>query len=267
MGDRWHYYRHPYSTEPGTGCRRRIIQRRSAKYGVYNGKLYFNANNQVHGPELFVTDDVTITLVKDVIAGTTGGQPTPIVFNGLLYIIYGNLYQLWKSDGTDAGTQLVKSIAPYSKFAGIWNSKLYMTNNFDYSVWESDGTAAGTGLIKVQNTNNQILSYSSDPMFTGYGGDFYFSGQCSGITGGYELVKLTLGGAAVTSFTFTGSGNWSNPANWSGGIVPPSTLPSGYSVVINGACILDLAVVFQSGSSLTVNAGKSLLILGSLTVQ
>ncbi len=234
---------------------------------VYNSKLYFTGNDQVHGNELFVSDGVTIQLVKDVLPGTDGSQPVPIVFNGLLYIIYGQLFELWKSDGTTAGTQLVKAIAPYSKFAGIWNNKLYMTNNFDYSVWESDGTAAGTGLIKVQNTNNQIFSYGADLTFMQFDGDLYFSGQCAGITGGYELCKLTLGGAAVTTFTFTGTGNWSNPANWAGGIVPPATLPSGYSVIINGACILDVAVVFQSGASLTVNAGKSLLILGSLTVQ
>ncbi len=232
---------------------------------VYNGKIYFTGNDQVHGNELFVTDGMTIQLVKDVLPGTDGSQPVPIVYNGLLYIIYSQLFELWKSDGTAAGTQLVKSIAPYSKFAGIWNSKLYMTNNFDYSVWESDGTAAGTGLIKVQNTINQIYSYGADQTFMQFNGDLYFSGNCYGITGGYELCKLTLGGAAVTTFTFTGSGNWSNPANWAGGLVPPSTLPSGYSVIINGNCILDVAVVFQSGASLTVNAGKSLLILGSLT--
>ncbi len=234
---------------------------------VYNGKIYFTGNDQVHGNELFVSDGITIQLVKDVLPGTDGSQPVPIVYNGLLYIIYGQLFELWKSDGTTAGTQLVKSIAPYSKFAGIWNSKLYMTNNFDYSVWESDGTAAGTGLIKVQNTNSQIFSYGADQSFVQFNGDFYFAGQCAGIAGGYELVKLTLGGAAVTAFSFTGSGNWSNPANWAGGMIPPATLPAGYSVVINGNCILDVAVVFQSGSSLTVSSGKSLLIIGSLTLQ
>lgn len=232
---------------------------------VYNSKMYFTGNDQVHGNELFVSDGITIQLVKDVLPGTNSSQPVPIVFNGLMYIIYGQLSELWKSDGTAAGTQLVKAIAPYSKFAGIWNSKLYMTNNNDYSVWESDGTAAGTGLIKVQNTNNQIFSYGSDLTFTAFNGDLYFAGQCYMITSGYELVKLTLGGAAVTAFTFTGSGNWSNPANWAGGMIPPSTLPSGYSVVINGNCILDVAVVFQTGASLTVNAGKTLVILGSLT--
>lgn len=233
---------------------------------VYNSKIYFTGTEQAHGIELFVSDGVTIQLVKDVIPGPDGSGPVPIVYNGLLYIIYSQLFELWKSDGTGAGTQLVKSIAPYSKFAATWNSKLYFTNNFDYSVWESDGTALGTGLIKVQNTNDPISSYGADQTFIEYNGELYFSGQCPVITGGYELCKLTLGGAAVTTFTFTGTGYWSNPANWAGGIVPPATLPSGYSVIIDGQCILDVAVVFQSGASITVKAGKSLVIIGSLTV-
>ncbi|MEO6453490.1 MAG: ELWxxDGT repeat protein [Ginsengibacter sp.] len=235
---------------------------------VYNSKLYFNGWDSAHGSELFVTNGTAAgtQLVKDVIPGTDGSQPQITVYNGLLYIIFSTLQQLWKSDGTAVGTELVRDILPYSKFAAIWNNKIYFTNNYDYLVWESDGSTAGTGPLKVQNTNNSVYSYGADYTFTQHNTELYFSGQCAGITGGYELCKLTVGAAAVTTFTFTGSGNWSNPANWSGGIVPPATLASGYSVIINGQCILDVAIVAQSGSSITVKAGKSLLILGSLTI-
>ena len=234
---------------------------------VYNSKIYFSGWDNIHGNELFVTDGSSTgtQLVKDIFPGTDGSQPKLIVYNGLLYLICQFTQELWKSDGTNAGTSLVKAIAPYSKFAGIWNNKLYFTNDFDYSVWQSDGSATGTGLITVNNTSNPINSYGADQMFTEYNAELYFSGQCPVITGGYELVKLTLGSAALKTFTFTGNGNWSNPANWSGNAVPPATILSGYTVIINGQCILDIAEHMQSGASVTVLSGKSLVITGSLT--
>lgn len=262
----------------GTNVGTHIVMNLSPDYGgvlyssapqkmlVYNSKIYFNGTDGVHGSELFESDGTTIQLVKDVMPGTDGSQPTPIVFNGLLYIIYGQLFQLWKSDGTAAGTLLVKNIAPYSKFAGVWNNRLYMTNDGDYAVWETDGSTAGTGLIKVTNTSYSVNSYGTDQAFTAFDGDFYFSGQSAYITGGYELVKLTAGTPAVFTYRFSGTGNWSNPANWVGGIAPPATLPAGYSVIINGQCVLDVAVLFQSGSSISVNVGKSLTVTGSLTI-
>ncbi|MBC7890444.1 MAG: hypothetical protein H7Z13_21420 [Ferruginibacter sp.] len=48
-----------------------------------------------------------------------------------------------------------------------------------------------------------------------------------------------------------------------GGKIPPANLPSGYSITINGNCILDITQQIQTGATLTVAAEKSLLILGS----
>ncbi|MEO6546786.1 MAG: ELWxxDGT repeat protein [Ferruginibacter sp.] len=236
---------------------------------VYNGKLYYPATENVNGAELWVSDGTAAGthLVKDIFPGATGSQPFDItVYKGLLYIYCSLTFELWKSDGTATGTQLVKAVLPYSRIAANWNNKLYFTNSFDNLLWESDGTAAGTGPMKVQNTSDPVYSMGADLTFTQYNGDLYFSGLCYLITSGYELCKLTVGGAAVTSFSFTGNGNWSNPANWSGGLVPPANLPSGYSIVINGNCILDVAQHILTGASLTVAAGKSLTILGSLNI-
>ncbi|MCW3094128.1 MAG: hypothetical protein JWP81_5197 [Ferruginibacter sp.] len=236
---------------------------------VYNSKIYFPGKDDINGVELWVTDgtDPGTHLVKDILPGTTGSQPFDMmVYKGLLYMVCSATNELWKSDGSAAGTVLVKAILPYSKIAANWNNTLYFSNSFDNVLWESDGTAPGTGALKVQNTNNPVSAYGADTRFTEYNASLYFSGSCYLITSGYEPCKLTAGTAAVTSFSFTGNGNWSNPANWSGGLVPPASLPPGYNIVINGNCILDITQHLQAGSSLTVAAGKSLVILGSLGI-
>ena len=83
--------------------------------------------------------------------------------NTLFFSNYGSIAgsALWKSDGTPAGTVLVKDIYP----DGIYDSNLeYLTAvgstlfftasegpNND-RLWKSDGTAAGTVLVKHQGT-------------------------------------------------------------------------------------------------------------------
>jgi 1,4-alpha-glucan branching enzyme len=75
--------------------------------------------------------------------------------------------------------------------------------------------------------------------------------------------------ALVTQYTFNGNGNWSNAANWDGGQVPPATIPSGIQVIINpagdGEAVVDVPVTFQTGATLTINAGKKLKVNGNLT--
>jgi ELWxxDGT repeat protein len=63
--------------------------------------------------------------------------------------------ELWTSDGTDAGTTLVKDVNPGGGSSNISeptnvNGTLFF-NAYDgnaYGLWKSDGTAAGTVLVK-----------------------------------------------------------------------------------------------------------------------
>jgi len=77
--------------------------------------------------------------------------------------------------------------------------------------------------------------------------------------------------AVVTQFTFTGTGSWSNPANWQGGNIPPAVLPAGSTITINpapdGECVLDVSLTIQTGATLNVAAGKNFRITGSLNRQ
>lgn len=72
-------------------------------------------------------------------------------------------------------------------------------------------------------------------------------------------------------FTFTGNGNWSDINNWKNNLMPPATLKTGFTIIIDntpgGQCVLDITQDITNGASLIVNTGKHLLIPGSLTIQ
>ncbi|MCA9099013.1 MAG: hypothetical protein KDA36_11525, partial [Planctomycetaceae bacterium] len=89
--------------------------------------------------------------------------------NGILYFSAfgsGSGYELWRSDGTDAGTYRVKDIATGSSSSSPTlltnvNGTLYFQATDGTSgveLWKSDGTEAGT--VRVKDINP---SGNSDP--------------------------------------------------------------------------------------------------------
>jgi len=91
------------------------------------------------------------------------------------------------------------------------------------------------------------------------------------INGAGGITCSTVPTPLAVVYTFTGNGNWSDAANWSGNNVPPATLPAGTSIVINhavgGVCTLNVAQTIAAGATLTVMTGKNLVVPGTLTVQ
>ncbi len=73
------------------------------------------------------------------------------------------------------------------------------------------------------------------------------------------------------TYTFIGSGNWTNAANWSNGIIPPAVLPAGDQIVIyplgNNECILNTTQTIASGAKLHVVNNKKMTITGNLVLQ
>src|SRR5262249_57756868 len=86
-------------------------------------------------------------LVKD---GFCPGALTELTaVNGTLFFIDSNAVELWKSDGTTAGTVLVKNVAG-THLTDI-NGTLFFAGGDVVHEWElctSDDTAAGTVLVK-----------------------------------------------------------------------------------------------------------------------
>ena len=185
----------------------------------FDGKLYFNAFTDENGSELWVSDGTTegTQLVTDIRPGIgydglgNGSDPTNFIkFNNRLYFtVFGDNLEdeLWVSDGTAEGTQLVAEISsmssdPFSQPGNFieFNNKLYFTTPDDVNgneLWVGDGTTEGTQI--VTDLNPGFDSYgrgnSSYPDgLTVFNNELFFSAD-NGQTG-IELFKFTLDGSS-----------------------------------------------------------------------
>jgi ELWxxDGT repeat protein len=138
-----------------------------------NGSLYFAANDGTRGTELWRSNGTVAgtTLVKDIFPGSSTDPDAPGVnssnpsgitaFNGRIYFSANNGVngaELWRSDGTSAGTVLVKDLLPEStegfafgsnpnRFRVVNNSLYFVASNLPQGVdrvFRTDGTAQGT---------------------------------------------------------------------------------------------------------------------------
>lgn len=197
----------------------------------FNGALYFQANDGVNGYELFKAEHLspyfyTSALVKDILPGGGSGSPSSLyAWNGNLYFTADdgvNGAELWKSDGTTAGTVLVSDIWPgwYGSwptgFAGLGDDMVLFTAYNDisgYELWRTNGTAAGTELVMDILTGPES-SYPSRLTFVD--GTVYFSAYTPET--GSELWKTngTAAGTALVKDIEPGPSN-SSPLNFTAG--------------------------------------------------
>ncbi len=132
---------------------------------VVDGFMYFRKYDPLSGHELWKFDGVNTEMVADMVPGTVDFYPAHItVFNKKLYFMadhpeYG--FELWTSDGTKAGTYLLKDIWRGTKGSDRttantfklteYNNRFYFLANdsiHGVELWHSDGTSAGTTLLK-----------------------------------------------------------------------------------------------------------------------
>jgi ELWxxDGT repeat protein len=184
----------------------------------FKDRLYFSADDGVHGSELFVSDGTAegTQLLVDLYPGennygSNNSSPTNLVeFNNQLYFTANNGesgYELFVSDGTAEGTRLLVDLRPEVSINGFgfnsspsnlveFNGKLYFTADdgvHGKELFVTDGTAEGTRLLVdlrlgVDSYGN---SYGSSPSKLTVVGDELFFSADSGKTG-VELFKLTF---------------------------------------------------------------------------
>lgn len=132
-----------------------------------NGTIFFAAQDDTHGEELWKSDGTTAgtVLVKDVQPGAGSSSPSQLTsFNGkLLFSADDGSHgqELWMSDGTAAGTLLVKDIligvasaitsTPTIVVSGGRAFFVADDGSHGRQLWVSDGTPVGTQLLKTIN--------------------------------------------------------------------------------------------------------------------
>jgi ELWxxDGT repeat protein len=134
-----------------------------------NGKLLFLANNGGGSfRQPWISDGSasgTHQLVEFGLGENTSSFAIGeyISFKGATYFsaTNGDVGELWKTDGTDAGTKLVKRLDPPPEFVSgfpvdfaISNGTLYFGSGT--SLYKSDGTTNGTVLVKTVPGQNEI---------------------------------------------------------------------------------------------------------------
>ena len=179
--------------------------------GVVSGGFFFTANTSAEGVELWFSDGTAsgTSLVKDINPGTSGSNPGMattscttcglIVLNDVAYFSATNGngtngVELWRSDGTSAGTYMVKDISTGSSsstprgLALFGNVLLFtatdITNGTE--LWSSDGTSIGTTLVKNIRASTANGMLAASPIVVS-GGIAYF-GADEG-TNGRELWR------------------------------------------------------------------------------
>jgi ELWxxDGT repeat protein len=154
---------------------------RARYFKIFNGKLYFTAENGANGREVWSTDGTVAgtAMLKDIYPGANPSidlsrDPHFTVFNNKLFFVANDGttgYELWSTDGTTAGTNLFKDIrttadetesnvysqgaftivSSYSELPfKVVNNKMYFLAT-DYRI--ADGQYSSSGGFKLYSTD------------------------------------------------------------------------------------------------------------------
>ena len=170
-------------------------------YVAFAGKVFFCANDGVHGTELWKTDGTPggTVLVKDIAPVEPGINDGGGAFFGEASLtVVGNQLFFAADDGVFAGGQ-----------HGI-------------ELWVSDGTTGGTHIVKDINAGN---GSSSPVQLTNVNGELYFGAISAGSYGMWKSDGTDSGTVKVTDLYAYGNGY--NPFVVLGGPSGPSITTSG----------------------------------------
>src|SRR6476659_3622242 len=190
--------------------------------------LFYSAEDGAHGRELWRSDgtEAGTEMVKDIYSGETDRYPGPAnstpaqltYVGGTLFFVAEDAEhgrELWRSDGTEGGTTLLRDFLPGSGSGGAaWLTPVNGTLFFvaddpvhrDDELWRSDGTEAGTQMVIGPGWGDSTLGPFAD-----IGGTLFFAtgrlgGQgalwrSDGTEAGTEMVKGLATEAHLEEFT------------------------------------------------------------------
>lgn len=163
-------------------------------------------------------------LVKDINPRLTPDSARPSEFvsiNSTLFFLADSDSGsgLWKTDGTVAGTQQIKSVNSPSNLTNVGGTLFFAAKDWaddgtsiGRELWKSDGTEAGTVMVKDINQTFHDDGDSSPSSLTNVGGVLYFTANDG--THGHELWKSdgTTEGTLMLKDLFPGS--YLKPVEW-----------------------------------------------------
>ncbi len=177
------------------------------------------------------------------------------------------------------------------------NAALFNSTSFSYDFFDngglfkkyqiSDTAANGLKLNIVANLDLTVQTRTIGFQKTGNWYNYLSNGTGSGLNGATnaafnlagtnQSITLQPGEFHVyyyhpaNVYVFTGSGNWTDAANWSYNTIPPATLPAGSEILVNpkldGECVLNTNQIIGQGAKITVMAGKHIKIVTNLSIQ
>ena len=213
---------------PGSGLGAYFLE-----FTVFNGKLYFDGTDSLHGTELWVSDGTSAgtSLLKDIWSGPGSSSPyesyvdmslggfghSYTEFNNKLYFnaadsLHGA--ELWVTDGTTAGTSLVVDAwqgtgSGYPYAMTVYNGSMIFSDDDSIhgrELWISDGTTAGTVMLKDINpglNGSDAADYSD---FTLYNGKLYFSAMTDATGHEMWVTDGTSAGTSLVADVWAGPG-------------------------------------------------------------
>lgn len=184
--------------------------------------LYFSASTNQFGRELWKSDGTAAgtVMIKDIYPGNIGSGPTAFTdVNGTVFFsaehavttgsgnhttttYFGR--ELWKTNGTAAGTVMVKDINPNFSSSGPTqltnvNGTLFFTaytSQLGMELWKSNGTASGTTVVEDINPTFR----SSNPGFLrAHDGAAYFNATDGNFAHSLWRSNGTVAGTAIAA--------------------------------------------------------------------
>ncbi len=144
--------------------------------------------------------------------------------------------------------------------------------------WEGLKTQIGTYTDGLPKINSFAPAMSVQNSYKDYVNSPYTAVNCPAAIGtqhphGYAglLMASSVMEFPVTTYTFTGNGDWYLASNWLNNSIPPNTLPKCSAIIIDpipdGSCTLTGTQHISAGAKLTVMKGKKFFITGKLVID